>query len=362
MQDSDEGEKFLRLMFDVTTKCNLDCPVCYRTQKDEDAPLDVIKNFADKYKNKIFVLCGGEPTVRDDLDEIIKVCKKNNEVFLVTNGVKLADEDYVKKLKDAGLQYVYFSLNGLDDEIYEKLNGVKLLDTKLRALENLKKLGMKVCVSVLMVRGVNDKEEQIKKLMDYCMGNRDFIREVRFRAMVSIGRHLSQKKYSVPELLNLVCISLDMNPDDVKKEFEFRELLNDAYGLNFLLMPCSLNFYVKVNGSVQPLFKDVDIEKIKGSRMKKISIVMQGLKVYGLKTTLLGLTRIFMGKRKIPWIHNKDIITIGLRSNPEASDFDAESNKKCPTGLYMSDKGKFVSFCRANIIKEKEWKTHCEKK
>ena len=351
--EGSDGDKFLRLMLDVTTRCNIDCPVCYRSQKEDDIPLEEIEKIASEYKDKIFLICGGEPTVRDDLPEILKLIKKRNEAFLITNGLKLADHDYTMVLKEAGLKYIFFSLNGLDDAVYEKLNGRKMLDIKLQALENIKRAGMKVCLAVMIVRDVNDKKEDIKEIMDFAIKNRDFIREVRFRAMAPIGKFLPKKKYSMNELKKLVCDSLDVDSNDIEKEFEFRKELNKSFNTDFPLMPCSLNFYVRVSKGIHPLFKDVSLEKIKGSRLKKLLLISRGMSVYGPTTVLGGLSRIFANKRKIPWIHGKDVLTIGLRSTPDEIDFDLETNKKCPTGLYCNKK--FISFCHANIIKDREW-------
>ena len=53
-------------------------------------------------------LSGGEPTMRDDLPEIIHMGRKKGFTFfqLNTNGIRLAREDgYARKLKKAGLKY-----------------------------------------------------------------------------------------------------------------------------------------------------------------------------------------------------------------------------------------------------------------
>lgn len=68
-------------------------------------------------------LSGGEPTVRDDLPEIVAYAKQVGckYVQLNSNGMRLAeDEAFVKRLADAGLSFVFMQFDGVDDVVYEK--------------------------------------------------------------------------------------------------------------------------------------------------------------------------------------------------------------------------------------------------
>ena len=71
-------------------------------------------------------LSGGEPTVREDLPEIISLGRSMGFDFiqLNSNGLRLAREpDYVKRLKEAGLSCVFLQFDGLEDEIYRETQG-----------------------------------------------------------------------------------------------------------------------------------------------------------------------------------------------------------------------------------------------
>ena len=95
-------------------------------------------------------LSGGEPTVRDDLPEIVKLGKDMGVVHLQvnTNGIRIADDiEYLRALKDAGLDLIYLQFDGLDDAIYRQIRTRDMLDIKLRAIENCEKLG----VGILLV-------------------------------------------------------------------------------------------------------------------------------------------------------------------------------------------------------------------
>ena len=66
-------------------------------------------------------LFGGEPTVRDDLFEIIALARKYGlKPHVTTNGLRLADEEYCKKICEARVG-MRFAFDGFSPDIYEKL-------------------------------------------------------------------------------------------------------------------------------------------------------------------------------------------------------------------------------------------------
>jgi uncharacterized radical SAM superfamily Fe-S cluster-containing enzyme len=71
------------------------------------------------------------------------------EVSLFTNGIKLMNHKYVKKLKVAGVDNITLSFDSLDDNVYEKIRNAKLVKVKLRALKNLEKC--KILTSLFVV-------------------------------------------------------------------------------------------------------------------------------------------------------------------------------------------------------------------
>ena len=64
-------------------------------------------------------LFGGEPTVRDDMFEIIEIGRKHGvDTQITTNGLRLADEEYCRKLCEAGVG-LRLSFDGRTRDIYE---------------------------------------------------------------------------------------------------------------------------------------------------------------------------------------------------------------------------------------------------
>ena len=88
-------------------------------------PLDEFKRILDeivpKYGNPQINLEGsGEPTMAKDLDKYVKIVKdKNLKCFMYCNGARL-NGDFMKRVIDAGIDFIRFSIIGYDREQYIK--------------------------------------------------------------------------------------------------------------------------------------------------------------------------------------------------------------------------------------------------
>jgi len=83
--------------------------------------LDIIKNVAEVPSVSF---TGGEPTLRDDLVELVEFATKLGlRVNLITNGTNL-NEDYIINLKNAGLKSVQVSLEGGSSKVHDDLTQV----------------------------------------------------------------------------------------------------------------------------------------------------------------------------------------------------------------------------------------------
>jgi uncharacterized radical SAM superfamily Fe-S cluster-containing enzyme len=343
----------------VSSVCNLNCPLCYEdVGGKQELSLSEIENLLRDIKGKVVVLMGREPTCRKDIFDVIKITSKQNRSCLLTNGIKLADYGYVVKLKEAGIDTITFSFNGFNDDIYRKTNGKALLDIKLKALDNIKKLGIKTCLSVTLARGVND--DQIKKLCDYCFDNQSFIYELRFRTAEPIGRHIEGvEPFCMSEMLDLVCDSLHLRKDDVLKEYDFWEQL--LHETKLIPVPaiirrfvrtrlCSFNFHIRRDGGkFSCLGAHVDIDAIKKAKFKEPLIIYYLLRSYGLQYILSNLSIIFKIPYKGPETNSMMVV---LRSWPNVYNVDMAEIMKCPTQYYK--RGQFLPFCYANIMEGKE--------
>ncbi len=330
----------------LTPRCNLKCPICYESNDMGKTEMSVreVRDFVSRFQGKMMVLGGREPTCHPDLFEIIRVANEKNHSRLLTNGVKLADEGYVARLKEAGLQGVIFSFNGFRDDIYEAMNGRPLLDLKMKALENLRRAELPTSLSVTLARGVND--DQIPKLYDFCLENRSFIGYLRFRSMMTLGRHLEVEPFVLSELFGMVTSALGVHREEVLREIELLDEFGRVWGYDRpRLRTCGFDFHVaRRNGGRFSIGRDIR-EGWKPLMANRLAAPFLLWKVYGWRYLLEQANLL----QRIPWApRDGEILRVGIRSWPNIYNLDLQENRKCTTGYRKG--GRCVPFCYHNIL------------
>ncbi|MCK4828002.1 radical SAM protein, partial [bacterium] len=112
-------------------------------------------------------ITGGEPLLRNDLEEIISTIDERSMTLLFTTGYKLTI-DRVRSLKEAGLEIPVISLDHYLPEIHDKGRGKQgMYDYALRAFELFKSEGFYVAVSFVPDRKLVNNREQIFKTIDF---------------------------------------------------------------------------------------------------------------------------------------------------------------------------------------------------
>ncbi|RKV35233.1 GTP 3',8-cyclase MoaA [Helicobacter pylori] len=172
----------------VTKQCNFRCQYCMPTtpldffDDEELLPLDNVLEFLkiaiDEGVKKIRIT-GGEPLLRKGLDEFIaKLHAYNKEVALVlsTNGFLL--KKMAKGLKDAGLSRVNISLDSLKSDRVLKISQKDALKNALEGIEESLKVGLKLKLNMVVMKGVNDDE--ILELLEYAKNRCIQIRYIEF--------------------------------------------------------------------------------------------------------------------------------------------------------------------------------------
>jgi len=170
---------FTAISIITTSKCNLNCPICLSQKNHEDISLETIKKSLN-FKNKWITLTGGEPTVREDLPEIIKLIRNSGNLpLLQTNGLRFADIEYARELRNAGLKYLHLSFNGFNKDVYKKIYGdEKLLDKKIEAIKNMEKIGFRILLSMAVDYGM---EKEILDCIKFAVKNNKFIKGIFIR-------------------------------------------------------------------------------------------------------------------------------------------------------------------------------------
>lgn len=159
--------KTYNLMMDVTSRCNLACPVCCTDATGKGPPdlsIDALVDrlpprsggLRDRLRRPNVVLFGGEPTVRDDLPELVAAIVARGYIpRLATNGVR-SDDAFLRRLRQAGLKWVILQFDGFDEDVSTKLRGRALAGHKQDLIRRMVDLGFKVQLGTMLVEGVND--------------------------------------------------------------------------------------------------------------------------------------------------------------------------------------------------------------
>lgn len=184
-------------VIDVTNECDLRCPICFaNASKPPDLykpSLETIRGILKFLKNRelpplAVMFAGGEPTVRDDIVEIVQMAHDMKfMILLATNGIRMSnDPELVKNLKKAGLNIVYLQFDGLTDAPYEKLRNAKLLPNKLRVIELCREHDIEIILVPTLQGEIND--DQVGAMIKFAAKNVDIIRGIVFQPMSFTGR------------------------------------------------------------------------------------------------------------------------------------------------------------------------------
>jgi uncharacterized radical SAM superfamily Fe-S cluster-containing enzyme len=196
-------------IIDLTNRCNLRCPICFANAAESgyvyDLSFEQVRNIVKNLRSNSPVpspalqLSGGEPTLRDDLPDILRMARDEGFVHIEvnTNGVRFANDiDFFKKNCDAGLDTIYLQFDGLSNDVYEKTRGLPLLDTKFKVIENARKIGFgSIVLVVTLVKGVND--HQLGEIIKFAMKNHDVIRCVNVQPVSITGRINPEERRSM---------------------------------------------------------------------------------------------------------------------------------------------------------------------
>ena len=163
----------LRVMFELTYRCNFKCKHCYvpqgfkkksRQELTTEEVIYVLDQLADI---GCFYLgfTGGEPFLREDIFDILWHAKKKGfQIIIYTNG-SLIDEDKAQRLQRLSPNKVDITIPAMSKDIFERITGLKgSRDKVFEAIKLLDKkeisLGFKTCV-------LKGNEFEIKKIKDF---------------------------------------------------------------------------------------------------------------------------------------------------------------------------------------------------
>jgi len=202
------GRKFPYIRLSISDVCNFKCGYClpdgYKIDKSDNRTfinIDEIRRLA-KALSELGVskirLTGGEPTIRKDFFEIVKIIKENSGIkktVITTNGYKL--DKIANDIKNSGLDGINISIDSLDPKTFKKITGHDRLEEILRGIKNLQKLNFRnIKINAVLLKGINDSEKDFDSWAEFIKNNEiDF----RYIELMQTGDNLDYfNKYHVP--------------------------------------------------------------------------------------------------------------------------------------------------------------------
>jgi hypothetical protein len=378
----------------LTNRCNLSCWYCFFYAKKGESiyepSLESIREMLRRMKNEQPIganavqFTGGEPTLRDDLIEIIKIAKEEgyDHVQFNTNGIEFArNPELVKALKEAGIGVVYMSFDGVSPKTNPK-NYWEIPD----ALDNCRKVGLNVVLVPTLIKSVNDHE--IGDMIRFAAGNIDVVRSLNIQPVSLVGmmpRQMRDKqRITIPD----VCKKIEEQTDGEIAKDDFFTIPTASVITNFIEamtgqpkyrlsthFACGVATYAfKEGDKLIPITRFIDIpglleylkeqtENIQKSRIKKISKAVSGAKLFlnikkfideDKKPKELEIGKIITSAitggdyNSLAEFHRKSLF-IGMMHFMDLYNYDIDRVQKCCVH-YATPDGRIIPFCAFNVI------------
>ncbi len=374
-----KGYKQRDYIIRLTERCDLDCPICLAGANEDvlaDYDLDEVKRLTQRFKKTKFDLMGCEPTLMDTLPDILRLIKKSGNISaLHTNGIALADKDYARSLKEAGLDEVHLQFDGFDDEAYTIIRGKPLLENKMQTMKNLSELGIPVDLVMTVLGGVNEKE--ILPVLEYG-AKHDNVKEIFFLGCRMLGR--ATGKFESSQLLPDQVIDLletategRIARNDVRRFQKLYFALLSMFGVRKCLYIQHYLILRGRNGEYRTLADVVDLERLEPAleRYRKRFVAS---KKSATPLFLLELLPILLRPRTLPLLFEFAALTLmmavgfnlrhvrrrsillGYITACDPQIFDTDVSENCGKGEISRDLGVQESGAQANIMREHRWR------
>lgn len=333
------------ISIDLTERCDMECPVCFTNANSRPSPEpsleEILEGLAPLTPGRHEItLMGGEPTLRKDLAEIIEaITARGFTIKLITNGLHMEDEATVRRLKEAGLRWVILQFDGFSEEIYKKLRGQKLLDRKLRIIENLSRHDVHICLAIMLVAGVND--HQIGDMIRFGVDH-DHIHHLAFLPASSIGRD------------HLDVFSDFLSPEDVMRSVEEQSggrIREKDFIATMKLMSRIHKWTGHIDFRQRVCFFPLPVIGRSGDYLPAVRVLrpLHLLRHPGRLARVLFMFRHFFHIDKVDL--PKEITFVTIEKLYNVANIDMSDAKQCNT-LYMTKQG-FIASCMYNSIYRK---------
>ena len=375
-------------IIDITNRCNLRCPVCFANaaaagyvyEPTKQQILDMLQNLRKNSPVPATALqfSGGEPTIREDLPELVKMAKDLGfrHIEVNTNGIRLAQSiEYCKTLKEAGVSTVYLQFDGLSGDIYKFTRGLDLLETKMKAIANCRDAGLNSVVLVMtLVKGVND--HQLGDTIRFAVENFDVIRCINVQPVSLCGRlpeeEREKMRITIPDFMRL-CEEQTKGKVKVDDFYPVPTVVPIAQAIGaikhkryveFTAHPhCGMATYLFVeNGEIKPITRYGNVDKFIKTMEKVYEEARKGHETRAKMRLIGALRHVKFGmlrKYLMPVLKTGSYEALGdlqrktlLLSSMHFMDpynFDLERVQSCCIHYAVPD-GRIIPFCTMNSI------------
>ena len=213
-----QDNTFQIVSIQTTYKCNMACANCYlgdmlNNPKFADVDIVQFEEAISKLPRRCDIrFIGAEPTLADNLFDMIKIARKyKHRPQILTNGLKLGQEDYVIKLKKAGLNFLGLSMNGgLDDEVYKRFDNGKYATLKKRALEYCIKHKIVPHINIIIdPTNLHIINPLIKHIISLCEKydrkvGASYPLTIRIKSVAKMGNYLDTYSFNIDVLIRII--------------------------------------------------------------------------------------------------------------------------------------------------------------
>jgi uncharacterized radical SAM superfamily Fe-S cluster-containing enzyme len=376
----------------VTNRCDLNCWYCFFFAEKAgyvyEPSLEQIRMMVRKVRAQKPVpgaalqLTGGEPTLREDLIDIIKISREEGieHVQLNTDGINLArDPGLAKRVQAAGVNTIYLSFDG----VTPKTNPKNYWEIP-KVMANSRAAGLGLVLVPTVIKGVNDHE--VGDMIRFGFKNMDAVRAVNFQPVSLVGRvpraELRKFRITIPDVMKRVeeqtegaIVKDDWFPVPASMPFSaFVEAWAGIpeYELTTHFACGAATYLFRKNGKMLPITRFVDIpgfleflnresQHLKGrrSRVMTSARLLLSLRKFvdsskapeGLKVSdILYGAIVKHDYTALGEFHEKSMF-VGMMHFMDKYNHDEERVRRCSVH-YLTPDNRIIPFCSFNVLPE----------
>ncbi len=330
-------------LLEVTERCNLHCRYCFARGGEVSKEPGIeelkqaVKDIVRQCGRPLLQLSGGEPTLRNDLDELVRFAKEAgcSYVQLNTNGIRLAEKpDYVKRLAEAGLDIVFLQFDGTSDAVYETLRGAALLEVKKEAIRICSEQQIGVTLVPTVVKGVNDGD--IGGIINLACKLSPAVRGIHFQPVSFFGRF--PRKPEAADRYTLDDLMADISEQTGIPTASFMPSRCDHPLCGF-----HANFLIDPNGGLKPLSSITHSSKDRGCERDNREYVARNWRRAPDEPAPAGKYSDEMDFDTFLYRLRHESLALSAMAFQDAMNLNIERLHRC--SLHVYDSGKIKPFC-----------------